>query len=216
MLKIGLTGQIGAGKSTVGRILVSRGFPIFDADREMHKLYRESAPLREALGKAFGPSVLLPDGISREKLSQIIFEDPFARSVLENLAYPFLERAIQDFFETIAPDSKTLSECYPQKKILSEIPFPKKKSIAFLEAALLHKIPRTVSSLDEIWIIEADKALRMERLLLRGLSESDAKVRMKIQENMPLPAHGTFFKIDNSGSEKSLEEKVKRALSRFF
>ena len=164
MLKIGITGSIGAGKSFMGRLLRARNFQVLDADRKVHELYRDSTGLRSEMAEYFGEDCLTPDGVNSALIADRIFADASAREKLEQIVYPYLNRAVAEFFDESAADL-----------------------CRFVEAALFSRAPELVKMLDEIWIIDAPESARLERLVHRGLSESDAKRRIENQRGACAP-----------------------------
>jgi len=183
---IGITGTIGSGKSSVGVCLRRRGLPVLDADACVHELYRDCDALRKELAEAFGPECLTADGVNRKFFADLIFKDDAAREKLEALVYPYLTDAVQKFFE---------SHSGP----------------AFLEAALLHRIPQVVNLLDQVWLVDAPVKVRLERLVLRGLSREDARRRIETQGDIAAlwQARGIpVTRIENDGSLEKLEEHV--------
>lgn len=164
MLKIGITGSIGAGKSFMGRLLRARNFQVLDADRKVHELYRDSTGLRSEMAEYFGEDCLTPDGVNSALIADRIFADASAREKLEQIVYPYLNRAVAEFFDESAAD-----QC------------------RFVEAALFSRAPELVKMLDEIWIIDAPESARLERLVHRGLSETDAKRRIENQRGACAP-----------------------------
>ena len=182
-MHIGITGTIGAGKSTVGAVLRRRGFAVLDADACVHQLYRDCGALREKLAASFGPECLTAGGVNRKFFAELIFKDDSARENLEALVYPFLTKTVREFFaENTGP--------------------------AFLEAALLHRIPEVVQLLDHVWLVDAPAKVRLERLEQRGLSREDAKRRIEAQGDLAALWTGCDFpvtKIENTGSPEQLE-----------
>ncbi len=163
MKKIGITGSIGSGKSFVGSLLRNRGHMVLDADRQVHELYRVSEPLRASIAQAFGAESLTEDGVDRKYLARLIFNDDSARERLENLVYPYLTKSVADF-------------------LMSDLPgFP---NVKFVEAALFSRTPEIVAMLDEIWIVKAPEDVRLCRLIARGLSEEDARLRIQNQRGV--------------------------------
>lgn len=96
MLIIGLTGGIGAGKSTVANLFAERGVPIIDADVIARELVLPKQPALMKIVNHFGPSILSSDGmLNRAQLRQIIFTDMKEREWLEKLLHPLIKKAIQ-------------------------------------------------------------------------------------------------------------------------
>ncbi|BCX87885.1 dephospho-CoA kinase [Methylomarinovum tepidoasis] len=100
MLKIGLTGGIGSGKSTVARLFQRHGVPVIDTDEIARDLVRPGRPALRALVDAFGPDILTADGeLDRARLREIAFNDPAAKARLEAILHPRifseLERRLQ-------------------------------------------------------------------------------------------------------------------------
>ena len=178
MLKIGITGSIGAGKSFMGRLLRARNFQVLDADCKVHELYRDSAGLRAEMAAYFGEECLTPDGVNSALIADRVFADANARVKLEQIVYPYLNRAVADFFTREAADSS--SESATQLTRAAD-------KCRFVEAALFSRAPELVKMLDEIWIIDAPESARLERLVHRGLSESDAKRRIENQRGACAP-----------------------------
>ena len=178
MLKIGITGSIGAGKSFIGRLLRTRNFLVLDADRKIHELYRDSAGLRAEMASFFGEESLTPTGVNSALIADRVFADAKARVKLEQIVYPYLNRAVAEFFTGEAADSS--SESAAQLTRVAD-------KCRFVEAALFSRAPELVKMLDEIWIVDAPECVRLERLVLRGLSESDAKRRIENQRGACAP-----------------------------
>ena len=178
MLKIGITGSIGAGKSFMGRLLRARNFQVLDADCKVHELYRDSAGLRAEMAAYFGEECLTPDGVNSALIADRVFADSKARVKLEQIVYPYLNRAVAEFFTGEAADSS--SESATQLTRVAD-------KCRFVEAALFSRAPELVKMLDEIWIVDAPESARLERLVQRGLSESDAKRRIENQRGACAP-----------------------------
>lgn len=172
MLKIGITGSIGAGKSFMGRLLRARNFQVLDADCKVHELYRDSAGLRAEMTAYFGEECLTPTGVNSTLIADRVFADANARVKLEQIVYPYLNRAVAEFFTGEAADSSNGNDA---------------DKCRFVEAALFSRAPELVKMLDEIWIIDAPESARLERLVHRGLSESDAKRRIENQRGACAP-----------------------------
>lgn len=206
MLKIGITGSIGAGKSFMGWLLRARNFQVLDADCKVHELYRDSAGLRAEMAAYFGEECLTPTGVNSTLIADRVFADANARVKLEQIVYPYLNRAVADFFTGEAADSS--SESATQLTRAAD-------KCRFVEAALFSRAPELVKMLDEIWIIDAPESARLERLVLRGLSESDAKRRIENQRGACAPElfPGKRIRtIMNDGDKLHVEQQLDELL----
>src|SRR5512137_825603 len=108
MLRVGLTGNIGTGKSTAAVMLAELGAYVIDADLIVHTLLVPGSDTYAAIVGAFGSGILQPDcSINRKTLGQIVFEDAEKRAMLENLVHPGVRSAIEDRIRELereAPD----------------------------------------------------------------------------------------------------------------
>ena len=191
MKKVGITGSIGAGKSFVGSLLRDRGFRVLDADVAVHDLYRENAALRGELAENFGEECLTPSGVNRDYFIRKIFSDDGARTRLESIVYPHLTRYVKEFLEEPARENL---QC-----------------VRFVEAALLSRAPGIVGMLDEIWIVDAPEAVRLERLVNRGMERSDALRRIENQRGECIAerfAGKTVHTLENAGLRDALELRL--------
>jgi dephospho-CoA kinase len=136
-LRVGLTGGLAAGKSTVGRWLEEAGFPIMDADRTVAELHEPGAAGAAAVEALFGDDFLLDDGgTDRSRLAELVFADEVARHRLEAMIHPL----VRDRFEAFAAD----------------------KPVAVLEATLLVE-SGLYAECDLVVTVEADPELRLQR-----------------------------------------------------
>ena len=194
MVKIGITGSIGSGKSFVGELLRERGFRVLDADRQVHELYRDSKELRAKLADFFGEACLTPTGVNSALIADRVFADDEALEKLEQIVYPYLNHAVEDFFDA---DSET-SKCAA-------------KNYRFVEAALFSRAPELLKMLDEIWIVDAPENVRLRRLIARGLSENDAARRIENQRGACAPelfAGLRIREITNDGDCSRIETQL--------
>jgi dephospho-CoA kinase len=161
--RIGLTGGIACGKSTVGQMLISLGFPVIDADTVVHDTLATHQAVRTALMKRFGNTVFDIDtqAMDRKALAARIFSDEDDKRMVEGLLHPIVREAIQQFFST-----------------------NQHTSLAFALVPLIFET-RTESLYDEVWCITSTEALQIERLQqARGMRLEDVHARLKNQ--MPL------------------------------
>ncbi|OWV19116.1 dephospho-CoA kinase [Fibrobacter sp. UWB16] len=206
MLKIGITGSIGAGKSFVGALLRARNFQVLDADCKVHELYRDSAGLRAEMVAYFGEECLTPTGVNSALIADRVFADANARVKLEQIVYPYLNRAVAEFFSGEAADSS--SESASQLTSVAD-------KCRFVEAALFSRAPELVKMLDEIWIVDAPESARLERLVHRGLSESDAKRRIENQRGacaLELFPGKRIRTVMNDGDKLHVEQQLDELL----
>ena len=192
MVKIGITGSIGAGKSFVGELLREKNFQVLDADRKVHELYRDSQALRQELADYFGKDCLTPKGVNSALIADKVFADASAREMLEKIVYPYLTESVKKFFDEGEP-----AVC------------------KFVEAALFSRAPELVEMLDEIWIVGAPEEVRLRRLVSRGLSEADAMRRIKNQQGACAPELFPGKKIHaltNDADRSMLESQLKNLL----
>ena len=90
MLKIGITGGIGVGKTYVNNIIEKMGYPVFYADQTAKDLVKSDYKLIESIKKEFGPDILLNEKIDSKKLSNIVFGDSIALNKLNSIIHPFV------------------------------------------------------------------------------------------------------------------------------
>ena len=189
MKVIGIAGRIGSGKSAVGKILSDRNFLVLDLDKEVHVLYETDANLKENLLKLFGKDAVVLGVVNRKLIADKVFKDPAALLELENIVFPSLQVRVE-------------------AKIDAAKNSPNPPVLVAVEGATLFKWEEFSESLDEIWVVEAPQDVRLERLVLRGLSMQDAQRRMDVQQNDPLPPNAHYIWVNNAGSLEDLELRI--------
>ncbi len=103
MLKVGLTGGIGCGKSTVAEIFADLNIPVLDADQIAHSLVEKGQPALARIQQEFGASVLNPDGsLNRRHLREMVFSDLKQKQKLESILHPLIYKTLQAELETLA------------------------------------------------------------------------------------------------------------------
>ena len=156
---IGLTGQIGAGKSTVAEILTTHGALVVDADLIGREVVESSGELFGQLIATFGSDILSPEGtLDRTKLAEIAFKDDESKAKLNKLVHPHLLLALYARVKELDPTN----------------------NLVVIDAALLLDWGLD-SSVDEVWVVESDEIQRLSRLIDRGFTEADALARQKAQ-----------------------------------
>ena len=187
MLRIGLTGGIGSGKSTVSRLLEQRGAVIVDADAIAREVVAPGTPGLAAVTEAFGDGVVAPDGsLDRPALAAVVFADQEARKRLDTIVHP-LVRARATEVAAAAP----------------------------ADAVVVNDVPLLVEtgqagSYDLVLVVEADPATRVARLVQRGLTAEDARARMAAQATDEQRRAVADVVLDNSGTPEELEAQVDR------
>jgi len=187
MLRAGLTGGAGSGKSTVARMLAERGFPVVDADRVAHELYAPGTALARAILARFGPETARPDGsIDRAILGRLVFEDPERLRALNGLVHPPLVAELRSRLDALAGSGATA---------------------AVLEAALLLQwsAPGLVDLVIGVW---APREARLKRLVAGGLALEAAVLRVDAQIPDDVLRRRADFIVENTGSLDVLRTSI--------
>ncbi len=182
---IGLTGNIGTGKSVVRKMLEHLGAYGIDADALGHRVISKGAPGYQPVLDNFGKRILDSDGqIDREKLGKVVFSDPKALAELEAIVHPFVGQAVE-----------VLTKRATQKVIAIE-------AIKLLESPL-----RKVC--DAIWVVDAPEKLQLSRLMeKRGMDEATARQRMDAQSPQEDKIVAADVMIYNAGSFEDTWKRV--------
>ena len=187
MLRIGLTGGIGSGKSTVSALLAAHGAVIVDADRIAREVVEPGTPGLERIIEAFGDGVLEADGsLDRAALAAVVFADPDARRQLDGIVHPLVRARAREMAAAAPPD-----------------------------AVVVHDVPLLVetgqaSSYDLVLVVEADPATRVSRLVQRGLTAEDARARIEAQASDDQRRAVADVVLHNGGTPEQLAEQVDR------
>lgn len=191
MLAVGLTGGIGAGKSTVAALLVERGATLIDADAIARQVVEPGRPALAALVERFGPDILGPDGsLDRPALAAVAFADDGALADLNAITHP-----------AIAADMAA------QRLALEQT-----EAIVLLDVPLLKPEHRHILALDLVMVVDCDPAVALERLVSeRGMDPTDARARMAAQPSRAERLEGADLVIDNTGDRHALASEVDRA-----
>jgi dephospho-CoA kinase len=184
MLRVGLSGGIGSGKSTVARALARHGAVVIDADTIAREVVEPGTPGLAAVVERFGPDVLEPDGrLNRPALAALVFDDAAARADLNAIVHPLV--AVETARRTAAAPADAV--------VVYDVPL-------LVEAAR--------SGYDAVVIVEAPEAVRLERLTERGMGPDDARRRMAAQASDADRRKVADVVLDNSGSPEDLEAQV--------
>ncbi len=191
MLRVGLTGGIGSGKSEVSRRLADRGAVLIDADVAAREVVVPGSPGLARIARAFGDGVLRPDGsLNRERLGEIVFADPGLRTKLNEIVHP-LVRAWMGAAERTAVQA-------------AQPPGP----------IVVHDVPLLAESrgkdgFDLVIVVDVPPGLQIERLVSqRGMAPDQARARMAAQASREQRLAVADIVIDNSGSLDDLDRRV--------
>jgi dephospho-CoA kinase len=191
---IGLTGPIGCGKSTVGRMLAELGGTVVDADALARRATRPRAATLPAIRGRFGDAVFGPDGsLDRAALAAVVFADGGALADLERIVHP---------------EVRTLVVAALDDAERAGAPFVVVEAIKLVEGGLAARC-------DEVWLVECSPVEQRDRLLGRGMSRDDADRRMAAQgpDMIERLAASASRRIPTDGDVEATRERVEDALA---
>lgn len=188
MLRVGLTGGIASGKTTVADQLAARGAVVIDADVLARQVVEPGTPGLAAVVERFGPGILAPNGrLDRPRLGALVFADDGARRDLERIIHPEVRARAAALEREAAPD-----------------------------AVVVHVIPLLVETgqqgdFDVVVVVDLDPAGQQQRLVARnGLSPGEAAARLAAQADREHRLAAADVVIDNHGTPDDLSEAVAR------
>jgi dephospho-CoA kinase len=186
MLRVGLTGGIGSGKSTASRRLAELGAVVIDSDNLAREVVAPGTPGLHAIRAAFGSGIITPDGtLDRPALGAIVFADAELRAVLNGIVHP-LVRARAAAIAAAAPADAV---------VVQDVPL-------LVETGM-------TQDFDIVLVVDAPDDERIARLAeARGMSSEDARARMAAQVTREDRLAAADFVLDNSGSPQDLIEHV--------
>jgi dephospho-CoA kinase len=195
MLRIGLTGGIGCGKSTVATILRDLAFPVLDADHIAHRLLEPGQAAYEPVMSEFGGGILGAEGrIDRSRLGALVFANPALLDKLNCIVHPLVRQALND--EVTALERE-----------------PGGPEIVFIDAALLAE-SGYATGLDGLIVVTCTPTQQRQRLLGRGMLP--AEIERRIAAQMPLEEKQLLAtgKIDSSGTQTDTRNQVEELARR--
>jgi dephospho-CoA kinase len=185
-VRVGLTGGVASGKSTVAAILRDLGAVVIDADALAREVVGPGTPGLDAVVAAFGPEVLAPDGgLDRARLGALVFADADRRTALEAIVHP-LVRARAAELEASAPAG----------------------------AVVVHDIPLLVEtgqagSFDAVLVVDVPVDVQVARAVQdRGWSDDEARSRIAAQASREDRLAVATYVIDNAGTAEDLRQRV--------
>jgi dephospho-CoA kinase len=189
MLRVGLTGGIGSGKSAVAGRLAALGAVVLDGDKAARAVVEPGTPGLTRIAETFGPGVLRPDGsLDRAKLAGIVFSDESALGQLNAITHPLIQQHIQ------AAEEAAAAAGGPDTVVVHDIP-------------LLAEGQRA-AGFDVVIVVDVPAELQISRLAGRGLPEEQARARMAAQATREQRLAIADIVIDNSGTLAELDRRV--------
>jgi dephospho-CoA kinase len=190
MLRVGLTGGIACGKSTVASMLRDLDMTILDADPLVHEMLESGQPVYEEVVREFGSEILTPDKkIDRAKLGAIVFADHKRLERLDQIIHPRVIDVITKWFAVLDR--------------------PGGPPVAIVEAALLIEAGYR-GKLDRLVVVRCDPEQQLARLRARGLTEEQARQRITAQMPSDEKARLADDVINSSGSFEDTRQQVER------
>jgi len=189
MLRVGLTGGIASGKSTVGRMLGELGCRVIDSDRITRQLFEAGSPVNAAVAEAFGPRVVASDGtIDRKILGELVFENTELRQKLNSIVHPAINQRQSEFLAQAAAEDS--------------------HAIGIVEAALIVEVG-TYRNYDKVIVVTCSPKIQRERLRERsGLTPQQIETRIASQMPLEEKIKVADFVIDNSGDIGKTRQQV--------
>ena len=183
--RVGLTGGLASGKSTVARRLARAGLTVVDADRLVADLYRPGAAGARAVAELFGPGLLAPDGgVDKPALARRVFADPDARGRLEAAIHPLVRESFAAFARA-------------------------REGVVVLEATLLAEAGY-LPDFDLVVTVEAPREVRLGRAVRRGLPAGEARARLAAQGSGAARRAAAHLVIENDGDVRRLRRRADR------
>jgi len=188
-LRVGLTGGIATGKTTVARIFEKLGAKVIDADAIAHNLQCPDQPIWREIIRLFGTEVLRPDGaIDRSRLGRIVFSDSGKRARLEEIMHPVI----------IAKEEELMGQWERSGTV----------EVAMVEEALLIEVG-SLRRFHRILLVVATEEIQLQRLRKEGFTEEEALSRIRAQMPLCQKIKYADYLIDNSGSRSEVERKAR-------
>ena len=185
MIRVGLTGGIGSGKSTVARMLAEHGAIVIDADRVAREIVEPGQPALAEIADRFGPDVIEKSGaLDRAGLAAIVFHDTTALADLNAITHPRVAERTEELISNAPEDSI----------VVYDMPLLVENDLA--------------EGWDTVIVVIADRQVRIARLRERGLEDDDIEARMARQASDEERRAVADIVIENSGSLGDLESQI--------
>lgn len=189
MIRLGITGGSGCGKTTVSEYLRKAGIPVIDADQAAREVVMARQPALEKIKAEFGTGVILPDGnLDRHALGDLVFRDEKKLEKLNEITHPYITERIEEWI---------------QKQTGTAVGID---AAALLESGIEY---------DRLLVVLADARLRRKRIEMRDkLTREQATDRIRAQKADSYYAQHADFIIYNNGKQEELEEAVNHVIEK--
>ncbi|WP_219838130.1 dephospho-CoA kinase [Paenibacillus sp. R14(2021)] len=190
-MKLGLTGGIACGKSTVSAMLVSRGAKLVDADQAAREVVLPGQPALAAIVAEFGQAVLNEDGtMNRAEVGKLVFGNRERLTTLESILHPAIRSHM--WAQILAYEAEDRAQL-----IVADIP-------------LLYEAGQD-QAYEAVMVVYAPRAVQIERLMTRNaLTEEQAEQRIRLQMDIEEKRSRADYVIDNSGTLEETSQQVDR------
>jgi dephospho-CoA kinase len=190
VLRVGLTGGIGSGKSEVSKRLARDGAFLIDADMAAREVVEPGTPGLGEIAAVFGPGVLLPDGrLNRERLGQLVFADDDLLAKLNAIVHPLVHERTQQL------EQRAAASLGPAGIVVHDVPLLAENKLQ--------------GGFDTVIVVDAPDDQRLQRLIeTRGMSAGHARERMAAQASRDERLAIADMVIDNSGTLADLDARV--------
>jgi len=194
MKLIGLTGGIGAGKSTVSDYLKQKGYPVLDADLVAREIVEPGTETLSELSRTFGEEILNPDrSLDRGALAKIAFSDPENKKILDQIMH-----------------GKVIEILLSRAKAITEEP------VVFIDVPLLFETGMD-RYMDQVWLVDADEDVRIQRVMERdGSSMEDVRKRIRYQSGRDEKIKRSDVVLNNCCDRDILYKQIDERLSELW
>ena len=190
MLRVGLTGGIGSGKSEVSRRLAAHGAAIVDADLAAREVVEPGTPGLGQIAAVFGPEVIRPDGrLDRERLGQLVFAEPGLRAKLNAIVHPLVHERMGQL------DREAVAAAGPAAIVVHDVPLLAENGLA--------------GGFDAVVVVDTPEDQQVQRLTAeRGMAAGQARERMAAQASREQRLAVADIGVENSGTLEDLDRRV--------
>lgn len=190
MTVIGLTGNIGSGKSSVAAYLRTLGAKVVDTDQVARQVVEPGSPALVELVAAFGPDILNPDKtLNRTRTAEIVFNEPRAREILNKIIHPPILAHVADCIER-------------HRKLEPQVPALVIEAPLLIEVGMHHMV-------DEVWVVVAEEETMLQRVTRRdGVETAHARNRLAAQMPQAEKIRHAHRVIDNNGDPENFKQQL--------